>query len=288
VPAKIAVIGKSGQLAWELSQLESEHQLLFFGRDDIDITNPDSIAQKLEQYDLDGIINASAYTAVDKAESDKESAHLINAQAVKILAEYCKSKQLHFTHISTDYVFDGDKGSPYLPSDDYNPKSVYGVSKMEGEKYIRSIYPENSCIIRTSWVYSSHGNNFVKTMLRLMNEKAELNVIDDQVGSPTQAKGLAQSALYCFENKVLGIQHWTDSGVCSWYDFAKEIHKQGLALGLIKKPIAINPIPTTEYPTPAKRPYYSVLSMVATRDDIQVPNLHWAEALNLTLNQLNN
>ena len=171
----IVIIGKSGQLAFELSrELEnSEHQVTLLGRDDIDITNASNIEEKLSPLSADVLINASAYTAVDKAEEDTEACNAINTLAVKNLAEYCKANGAFMVHVSTDYVFNGHKGSPYLTDDPIEPQGAYGKSKAEGEKALLEILPEASCLIRTAWVYSSHGNNFVKTMLRLMAEKPQ-------------------------------------------------------------------------------------------------------------------
>jgi len=274
----IIVIGKNGQVAWELAQLKTDHTLSFFGRKDIDITSPESIKSTLGQLEIDAIINASAYTAVDKAEEDVEQAYAINAIAVKNLVEFCKTKNIHFTHISTDYVFGGDKGSPYLPEDEYNPQSVYGASKMEGEKHIRSMYPENSSIVRTSWVYSSHGNNFVKTMLHLLAVKESLGVIDDQIGSPTNAEGLAKACLSIANKGLVGVYHWTDLGVCSWYDFAKSIQEIALDIKLLNKTIPINPISTSDYPTAAVRPSYSVLKKLKT-DSFECKPLYWKDGV---------
>ncbi len=284
----IIVIGKNGQLAWELKRLNSEHKITCLGREDIDITEAENLTSTLAKYDIEAIINASAYTAVDKAETDQEQAYLINETAVKNLAAYCKSKNIHLTHVSTDYVFDGEKGSPYKTDDNYNPQGVYGASKAAGEKVIQNLIAEQSCILRTSWVYSSHGNNFVKTMLRLMKEKPELGVIDDQIGSPTSALGLAQACSYAAQNKITGIHHWTDQGVASWYDFAQAIQAQAIALGMLEKVIPIKPIPSSAYPTPAKRPHYSVLDKSSLNDDFSdIESKHWQLQLNKVLSELN-
>ena len=213
--------------------------------------------------------------------------YLINATAVEHLATVAKELAIPLVHVSTDYVFNGDKGSPYLPDDEYEPLGVYGQTKAEGEQAIMLIYPEGSCVLRTSWVYSSHGNNFVKTMLRLMNEKPELGVIDDQIGTPTWAKGLAQACLYAAKQPVTGMHHWTDLGVCSWYDFAVAIQQIALQLGLVEKAIPINPIPTSAYPTPAKRPSYSVLDKVSLNSDFKtVPKAHWQVQLQQMMEEL--
>jgi dTDP-4-dehydrorhamnose reductase len=256
---KIVVIGKSGQLANELQKLCAGNIISCLGRNEICITSYSDMCSVLDQYLPDAIINASAYTAVDKAETESTEAYLLNEHAVTNLAKYCAAHQIHLTHVSTDYVFGGDKGAPYLVDEPYNPQGVYGASKAAGEKVLQAICPHNSCIIRTSWVYSGHGVNFVLTMLRLMAEKPELGVIDDQIGSPTSAKALAKACLYAAQNKVPGIHHFTDSGVASWYDFAMAIQCLAIEKGMLQRAIPIKPIPTSAYPTAAKRPSYSVL-----------------------------
>jgi dTDP-4-dehydrorhamnose reductase len=264
----IVIIGKSGQLAFELSrELEnSVHRVTFLGRDDIDITKASNIDEKLSPLSADVLINASAYTAVDKAEEDTEACNAINSVAVRNLAQFCKASDMFMVHVSTDYVFNGHKGSPYLTNDLIEPQGAYGKSKAEGEKALLEILPKSSCLIRTAWVYSSHGNNFVKTMLRLMAEKTQLTVIDDQVGTPTWAKGLAQACVSAAENKTAGVYHWTDEGVASWYDFALAIQELGIEKGLLNSAIPVLPIPSSQYPTPAKRPHYSVLDKQTARE----------------------
>ncbi|HBU52582.1 MAG TPA: dTDP-4-dehydrorhamnose reductase [Alteromonas australica] len=282
----IAVIGKNGQLATELSRLAGA-EVVLLEREEIDITSLDSVRTVLTELAPTSIINAAAYTAVDKAESDEDNARLINATAVEHLATVAKELAIPLVHVSTDYVFNGDKGSPYLPHDEYEPLGVYGQTKAEGEQAITRIYPEGSCVLRTSWVYSSYGNNFVKTMLRLMNEKPQLGVIDDQIGTPTWAKGLAQACLFAAKQPVTGMHHWTDLGVCSWYDFAVAIQQIGLQLGLVEKAIPINPIPTSAYPTPAKRPSYSVLDKASLNSDFKdVPKAHWQAQLQQMMEEL--
>jgi len=278
---KIIVIGKSGQLAWELSQLSlAEHEIICLGRNDIDITDVSSVNEFFQQHQAEAVINASAYTAVDKAESDADNAYSLNAKAVGNLAQGCKELSIPFVHISTDFVFQGDKGSPYLPSDKINPLSVYGASKAEGEKLISEIYHDNSTIIRTSWVYSTHGNNFVKTMLKLMATKPELGIISDQIGSPTYAKGLAEACISSIENNLIGIFHYTDTGVASWFDFTVAIQSIGFELGLLNKKVPIKPITTSEYPTPAKRPHYSVLDKSSLANALpSLSFVHWQTQL---------
>jgi dTDP-4-dehydrorhamnose reductase len=283
----IVVIGKSGQLAHEILRLAGDDSVHCLGRDDINILDAVSLASVLNRFQPQGIINASAYTGVDKAESDQSNAYAINQTAVANLATYAKQHHCHLVHVSTDYVFGGDKGSPYQVDDSYHPQGVYGASKAAGEKALLDIYPQASCILRTSWVYASHGNNFVKTMLRLMAEKPELGVIDDQIGSPTWARDLAKACIYAIKNQVSGVHHWTDNGVASWYDFAVAIQSLALEKGLLTHAIPIKPIPSSAYPTPAKRPHYSVLdkSTLTTEFSGLVPQ-YWRKALSDMLDEL--
>ena len=281
---KLVVIGKSGQLAWEIARLVPEAVCL--GREDVDITSSEDIAAKLDKVKPDAVINASAYTAVDKAESDEENAYLLNQTAVANLAKYCKSNNVFFVHVSTDYVFNGEKGSPYTVDDAIEPQGMYGKTKAAGEAEVTSVLPAASAILRTSWVYSSHGNNFVKTMLRLMAEKPQLGVIDDQIGSPTWAKGLARACVEAASQRTVGIYHWSDEGVCSWYDFAIAIQQLGLERGLLEQAVPVKPIPSSAYPTPAKRPLYSVLDKTLTRETFTSPLNHWREQLSAMMDEL--
>ncbi len=283
---RTVVIGKSGQLAFELSRLLGDAGV-FLGRNSIDITCAESVRDVLNELKPTAIINASAYTAVDKAETEQEQASLVNTQGVKNLAEYCRLNNAFLVHVSTDYVFNGEKGSPYLVNDPIEPQGVYGASKAAGEKALLEILPEHSCLIRTAWVYSSHGNNFVKTMLKLMATKPQLTVIDDQIGSPTWAKGLAEACLHAANQSVAGVYHWTDEGVASWYDFAIAIQNLALEKGLLKKAIPITPIPSSDYPTPAKRPHYSVLDKTLTRTTFSALQFnHWQQQLSLMMDEL--
>ena len=273
---KVLIIGKNGQVAWELQQTCPEHiTAKAFGREDIEISNPASIEAAINSFKPTVIINAAAYTAVDKAESDKESAYLINAKAVEYLAKAAHNHNIRFIHISTDFVFDGSKNTPYTVNDTPNPINVYGASKLAGEQAITKYSPDNSAIVRTSWVYSSHGNNFVKTMLRLMAEKDELNVVSDQIGSPTNAKGLAQFLWQLAEQESLEpIYNYSDLGVASWYDFAIAIQEIAFEKGKLQCKIPIKPISSAQYPTPAKRPVFSLMqpSVISKR-------FHWRTSL---------
>lgn len=283
---RAVIIGKSGQVAWELMRsIPSNIDAVALGRDDINLFDEESISKTLSQIKPDIIINASAYTAVDKAEEDKEAAFALNGNAVGFLAKCAKQLDARFVHISTDFVFDGTNNTAYLTSDSPNPINVYGASKLAGEKAIESIYPENSVIVRTSWVYSSHGNNFVKTMLKLMQERDQLKVVSDQVGCPTSANGLAKflwRLAQCdnFNNKV--ILHYSDLGISSWYDFAFEIYSQSTVKGLLKSPCLIEPITSSEFPTAASRPLFSVL-----KSEIEAyQRSHWKLMLSIVLDEL--
>lgn len=283
---KIVVIGNAGQLSYELVRILGEDTICL-GPEDTDITKEDVLSKTLSQLSPDVIINAAAYTAVDKAEEDLALCNAINATAVENLAKYCKSSDAFLVHVSTDYVFNGHKGSPYLPNDPIEPQGAYGKTKADGEKAVLELVPEQSCLIRTAWVYSAYGNNFVKTMLRLMADKPQLTIIDDQIGTPTWAKGLAQACISAAKNKTAGVFHWTDEGVASWYDFALAIQELALEKGLLDKAIPVLPIPTSEYPTPAKRPHYSVLDKTSTRKVFsEVQPAHWRKQLSAMMDEL--
>ena len=283
----LVIIGKSGQLARELARFSENRDMVFLGREQIDISSFETMSEVLDNLAPDAIINASAYTAVDKAESDQEGAYRLNHLGVKHLAEYVKGNDIHLVHVSTDYVFGGQSGVPYQVDEPHAPIGVYGASKAAGEREIMALIPQNGCIIRTSWVYSCHGANFVKTMLRLMKEKPQLGVIDDQIGSPTSAKALARACLYAAENNVAGIHHFTDAGVASWFDFAVAIQTLAIQKGMLVESIPVNPIPTSAYPTPAKRPHYSVLdkrTLASSFDGLQPK--HWQTELGEVLDEL--
>lgn len=272
----VLIIGKNGQVAWELQQTCPSHITAHaLGRNEIDITEPQSIEQVITQLKPAVIINASAYTAVDKAESEQDAAYLINATAVEYLAKAATKHNIRFLHISTDFVFDGTKNTKYKVDDQTNPINVYGATKLAGEQAIKTHCAINSAIVRTSWVYSSHGNNFVKTMLRLMAEKDELNVVSDQIGCPTNANGLAKYLWQLAEQDTLeSIYHYSDLGVASWYDFAVAIQEIAFEYGLLANKIPIKPIPSSAYPTPASRPVFSLMQQNSTLN-----NEHWRTGL---------
>ncbi|GAW96970.1 MULTISPECIES: dTDP-4-dehydrorhamnose reductase [Colwellia] len=283
---KVIIIGKSGQLANELvAELPVGIDVLSLGRNDVDITLYDNLSTRVHQFQPNVIINASAYTAVDKAESDSDAAYAINETAVAVIAKVAKEHNCRFLHVSTDFVFDGDSNQAYDVFSQTNPTSVYGASKLAGELAIKNTYPMNSAIIRTSWVYSTFGNNFVKTMLRLMKEKEQLGVVGDQIGCPTSAKGLAQFLwLLASQGEIKQVYHWSDAGVASWYDFAVAIQELGLKHGLLDKKIPISAIASSSYPTPAKRPKFSLLN--SSESALLSKPVHWREQLDLCLIKL--
>jgi dTDP-4-dehydrorhamnose reductase len=275
----ILVTGANGQLGSEIRDLEAGYptfNFIFTDREELDITKHNTAEDFIEENKINAIINCAAYTAVDKAESEISVANEINHLAIENFASIAKAKGIKLIHISTDYVFDGNSYKPYTESDIPNPQSVYGKTKLDGERAMQKINPANSVIIRTSWVYSRYGNNFVKTMLRLGKERDELNVVADQIGTPTYAGDLAQAILTILpkiENTTIELFHYSNEGVCSWYDFAKAIFElEGLST-------KVNPIETWQYPTPAVRPFYAVLNKSKIKEtyDLDIP--YWKVSL---------
>ena len=281
----ILVTGSNGQVGSEIRELSHKYAYNFFftDRTTLDISSKEDIETYVATNKIHTIINCAAYTAVDKAQTDKTNANTINHLGVMYLAEIAKKKNIKLIHISTDYVFDGTNYKPYLESDLPNPNSVYGQTKLDGENALLLINPKDSIIIRTSWVYSSFGANFVKTMLRLGQEKNELGVVFDQIGTPTYARDLAKTILDILENsknKNVEIYNYSNEGVLSWYDFAKEIMKMA---GLACK---INAIGTKEYPTPASRPHYSLLNKAKIKNEFDIEIPFWKDSLNECLKKI--
>jgi len=281
----ILVTGSKGQVGSELQALAHyyEYDFYFTDRDSLNIIEKDQIETFVNKNKIDIIINAAAYTAVDKAEEDEVNADKVNHLATQYLAEISKEKNIKLLHISTDYVFDGKNYKPYNEDDATNPNGVYGATKLAGEKAMQTINPKNSIIIRTSWVYSSYGANFVKTMLRLGKERDSLGVIFDQVGTPTYAKNLAQTILDIIpniKNEKVEIYNYSNEGVLSWYDFAKEIMR------MAKLDCQIDPIETKEYPTPAKRPHYSLLNKAKIKKEFNIKIPYWKDSLDECLKTL--
>lgn len=284
----VVVTGLNGQLGWELKQLvvsfEDKFNFVFTDRSVLDLANPNSITPFFDQIVPKYFINCAAYTAVDKAETEQELALTINGKSVGIIAECCEKHHCKLITISTDYVFDGNGKSPYKVTTPTDPVNYYGYSKLIGEELAQKNNP-SSIIIRTSWVYSTHGNNFVKTMLRLMKDRDEIKVVSDQVGSTTYAADLANTIIHIIEenqkgNKHSGIYHYSNTGVISWYDFAIAI------CNLADLSTTIIPIPTSAYPTPAKRPAYSVMDSSKTEIDFGIGLLHWSDSLRKCFHKL--
>ena len=283
MPKTIIVTGGSGQLGQSIRGLVGSEvgcRYLFPSREQLDLTDSASIDAFFEAKTFDLIINCAAHTAVDQAESEPELADQINHLAVKKLAKIASNRHARFIHISTDYVFNGENFKPYIESDKVAPQGEYGFSKLRGEQAIESLMPNNAIILRTSWVYSEFGSNFVKTMLKLAGQRDELNVIYDQVGTPTYAGDLAKAILHMVESEVFNqaefetaIYHYSNEGVCSWYDFATAVFE------LSGIDCSVRPIETKDYPTPAKRPHYSVLNKAKIKQTYTMPIPYWKDAL---------
>lgn len=278
----VLVMGANGQLGKALSDIvvdDNGTSFQFISRQELDLSDVDAIEAFFENKSIDVVVNCAAYTAVDKAELELDLANAINHLAVKKVADVCKRKEISLIHISTDYVFNGESFKPYTEIDAPDPKNVYGETKLNGELAIKKINP-NGIIIRTSWVYYKAGNNFVKTMLRLGNERNELNVVSDQIGTPTYAGDLAETIISIinhadFKSRKIesSLYHFSNEGVASWYDFAKAIFE------LRNIDCEINPIDTSGYPTPAKRPQYSVMSKTKIKKDFGVNVPYWRDSL---------
>lgn len=284
----VVVTGKNGQLGWELQQLASSFQdryeFVFTDRTMLDLAAPESIAPFFEKIKPQFFINCAAYTAVDKAETEKELALTINATSVGEIASCCARFQTKLITISTDYVFDGQGTVPYATDTPTNPVNYYGYSKAIGEQKALENNP-NTVIIRTSWVYSTHGNNFVKTMLRLMKERPEIKVVADQQGCPTYAADLAEAIMQIVAvaqkgNNAAGIFHYSNTGATTWFDFANAIKE---AAGLT---CSVLPIPTEAFPTPAKRPVYSVMDLQAITHAFGIALKPWKESLKICIGRL--
>ncbi|MDD2781604.1 dTDP-4-dehydrorhamnose reductase [Sulfuricurvum sp.] len=284
----VLVTGANGQLGSEIHSLIThtplpEYHFHFATRKELDLSNLCKMEDFFDGKKFDAIINCAAYTAVDKAESESELADTINHRFVSMLAKIAKRDSSKLIHISTDYVFDGKNHRPYIESDPTDPQGVYGRSKCDGENAILSVACEHAIIIRTSWVYSSSGANFVKTMLRLGKERDSLGVIFDQVGTPTYARDLAQAILDILpqiNNTKPEIYHYSNEGAASWYDFAKAIFE------LSGVECRVNPITTDQYPTPASRPHYSLLNKSKIKNDFNLSIPYWRDALKECLTTL--
>jgi dTDP-4-dehydrorhamnose reductase len=276
---KVVVTGKGGQLASELEALKGfDSNWTFLSEKDLDITNKTSVLSYFKSNTFNLVINCAAYTAVDKAEDVEELAFKVNAEGTKNLLEACEPVGAKFIHYSTDYVFDGSSKEPYTELDTPNPNSVYGASKLKGEEYILANQKVRSIIIRTSWVYSSYGNNFVKTMIRLGGEKDELGVVSDQIGTPTYAKDLAVHTLSILNSDNYkwsqgDVFHYSNNGSCSWYEFAEKIFEK------TNTSVKLNKLKTEDYPTKARRPKYSLLDKRKFESTFNIQIKDWKSSL---------
>ena len=281
---RILVTGANGQLGQsilEQSKNYKEIECFFVTRNELDITNEELINRYFENKSFDFVVNCAAYTAVDKAEDDQENAYLVNAKATEFLAKITNQKGIPFIHVSTDYVFDGTEAQPRLETDQTNPIGVYGQTKLDGENLALENNPK-TIILRTAWVYSRFGNNFVKTMLRLFNDKDSISVVADQIGSPTNAIDLADAILTIISKDDLtyGIFNYSNEGECSWFEFAQKIKE------FSNSTIEINPVPTSAYPTKAKRPAYSLLDKSKIKEVYQFNIPTWEDSLKEELKYL--
>lgn len=281
---RVLIFGGSGQAGRELqSILPSEIEVFAPASVECSITNGQAVERQTTEFRPDLVFNCAAYTAVDRAEDEKERAFAVNGEGAKHIAAAAQKAGAFLVHVSTDFVFDGTQSRPYRITDLPSPLGIYGASKLQGEQNVQEICGRNCAVLRTSWLYSSYGNNFVKTMLRLMGERDRLQVVSDQVGTPTWARGLAQALWQIGSQKLAGLFHWSDAGVASWYDFSVAIMEEALDLGLLAKEIAVAPISSSSYPTAARRPSYSVLDKTSTWDALGGAALHWRKALRAML-----
>ena len=284
---KVLVTGAGGQMGRDLIETRPRGvDAVGLGHGELDIGDRHAVFEIARKYEPAVIVNAAAYTAVDRAEDEQEKAYETNRDGAGYVAGAAQSVGARLIHISTDYVFDGTKSSPYRPEDAIRPLGVYGASKAAGEERVREASNDTALIVRSSWLYAAEGNNFVNTMLRLMSERGEVRVVADQTGSPTWVRTVAQ-AIWNFmaKPKLAGIYHWTDAGEASWHDFAVAIEEEGNDIGLLKRRCAVVPIRTEDYPTRAKRPIYSVLDKTSTSEALGYTPPHWRESLRQMLKE---
>ncbi len=285
---RVMLAGKHGQLASELQRyVPAGIDITAFPSSELDITDSRAVDSAVSTVLPQVIINAAAYTAVDRAESEPDAAMAVNRDGAANLARAASACGAGFVHVSTDFVFAGDTPRPLRPDDPVSPAGAYGMSKAAGEEEISIIIPGRSLVVRTSWLYSSFGANFVKTMLRLADERDLITVVADQVGSPTWAAGLARSLWLAVEKGINGVHHYADAGVASWYDLACAVIEEAFRLGIINKKVKVAPISTKEYPTPARRPAYSVLDSSEFYRKLGTQPAHWRDNLKRCLKELN-
>lgn len=283
----ILITGADGQLGSELCKMlpRAGHAAIPFTHKDADFTEADKLRAAIAAQRADWVINCAAYTAVDKAEADSATAYAVNRDGARAVAEAVAGYGGKLLHVSTDFIFDGNQSRPYAEDDAPKPLGVYGASKLAGEQAVAEVLPE-AAILRTAWVHGAHGHNFVKTMLRLAAERDELTVVDDQIGTPSWTGDIADSLIALIGADARGCYHFTNEGVASWYDFAVAILDEAHALGFPVKAQRVRPIPTAAYPTPARRPAYSVLDKQKIRALLGRPIPHWRESLITMLREL--
>jgi len=276
----------AGQIGSAISRAApSAHQVIVRTHAQLDIVDSRALGRTLAEIKADWVVNAAAYTAVDRAEDEPAAARAVNDMAVAALAQAATRENARLLHLSTDFVFDGKAGRPYRPTDATHPLSIYGATKLAGENHV--LEGGRGIVMRTSWVYASVGKNFVLTMLKLMKEREQINVVCDQIGTPTWAMSAAAAAWALMElGPEGGIYHWADLGVASWYDFAVAIQEEALARELLGHPAQIVPIPSAAYAARAARPTFSVLDTSSARALLRVPALHWRESLRRMLDEL--
>lgn len=283
---KVLVLGAAGQVGRAVVQRKpAAHEVVAKARADLDIADQTAVVNAIRASEAEWVVNAAAYTAVDRAEQECDQAIAVNESAVAVVADAAIRTGTRLLHLSTDFVFDGNSNRAYLPSDPTNPLSVYGASKLGGEN--AALRAGAGIVLRTAWVYASSGKNFVLTMLRLMRERHEVRVVCDQIGAPTWTTGLAGAIWGLMEAAAPpGVYHWTDLGVASWYDFAVAIQDEAAERGLLTRRVPIVPIATAAYPTPARRPAFSVLNTESTRVLVPAAALHWRHNLRNMLDEL--
>lgn len=284
---KVLITGGSGQLGTELRQLLQARgdEVIAPGRDELDLLQPDDLAASILRHRPNWVVNCAAYTQVDRAEDDADSAFRINRDAARALAQTCRQADIHLAHISTDFIFDGRQSTPYDEQAIGNPLGIYGDSKWQGEQAVIAEKPD-ALVLRIAWVYGCHGNNFVKTMLRLATEREELRVVCDQIGTPGWTHDIADALQQLIAQDAQGIYHFSNEGVASWYDFACAIVEEACALGYALKVRQVTPIASEEFPTPARRPAYSVLDKRKIRPRLDGPIPHWRSSLRRMLTEL--
>lgn len=280
---KALIVGGKGQLGRGLAATApAGTEIVSHDVDTLDITDKAAVDAIVAEVRPDVLMNAAAYTAVDKAESDEDAALAVNGTAVGLLAGAARAVGARLVHVSTDFVFDGKSGIPYAPNSPPNPLSAYGRTKLVGEQATDA----DALIVRTAWVYAPNGGNFVRTMLRLMGAHPQVRVVADQIGTPTYAPGLAAALWKLAGQGASGLHHYTDAGAASWYDFAVAIQEEALAIGLLDQAVPVIPIATTDFPTPAKRPSYSVLDKTSMFEMLGGPTPHWRENLRVMIQSI--